>query len=129
MEKTPSKADEDLISYWIFFMAIGGHVVLPGGSGMPSTHLTFWQLTHHLSCIGSGDEFKGIDCKIFTDPHPMLIEMMNAMNSLSANQSLVTMPPWSNLSLIGSMCQSFALHFVILHVDVLYTVFQVTPPH
>lgn len=71
--------------------------------------------------------FQGIDCKIFTDPHPMTmalsvlvtIEMLNAMNSLSENQSLVTMPPWSNMWLVGSMALSFTLHFVILYVEVL----------
>lgn len=44
--------------------------------------------THHLACMGSGEEFKGLNCKIFTDPHPMTmalsvlvtIEMLNAMN-------------------------------------------------
>jgi hypothetical protein len=40
-------------------------------------------------------------------------------NSLSENQSLVNMPPWSNLWLIASMALSFTLHFVILHIDVL----------
>lgn len=47
------------------------------------------------------------------------IEMLNAMNSLSENQSLVTMPPWSNMWLVGSMALSFTLHFVILYVEVL----------
>lgn len=50
--------------------------------------MTYWQLTHHMSCLGGGDEFKGMDCKIFSDPHPMTmalsvlvtIEMLNAMN-------------------------------------------------
>lgn len=52
--------------------------------------LTYWQLTHHLACLGGGDEFKGVDCKIFSDPHAMTmalsvlvtIEMLNAMNRL-----------------------------------------------
>lgn len=39
--------------------------------------------------------------------------------SLSENQSLIAMPPWTNMWLVGSMCLSFALHFVILHVEVL----------
>lgn len=47
------------------------------------------------------------------------IEMLNAMNSLSENQSLVSMPPWSNMWLVGSMALSFTLHFVILYVEVL----------
>lgn len=40
-------------------------------------------------------------------------------HSLSENQSLITMPPWSNLWLIASMALSFTLHFVILYIDVL----------
>lgn len=101
-------------SWWFMYSPLG-------------PQMNYWQLTHHLQCIGGGDEFKGVDCKIFTDPHPMTmalsvlvtIEMLNAMNSLSENQSLVAMPPWSNMWLIGSMALSFTLHFVILYVEVL----------
>ncbi|XP_016973967.2 calcium-transporting ATPase sarcoplasmic/endoplasmic reticulum type isoform X3 [Drosophila rhopaloa] len=145
MEKPPRKADEGLISGWLFFryMAIGFYVgaATVGAAAWwfvfsdEGPKLTYWQLTHHLACLGGGDEFKGVDCKIFSDPHAMTmalsvlvtIEMLNAMNSLSENQSLITMPPWCNLWLIGSMALSFTLHFVILYVDVLSTVFQVTP--
>lgn len=145
MDKPPRKADEGLISGWLFFryMAIGGYV---GAATVGAAswwfmyspfgpQMTYWQLTHHLQCLSGGDDFKGVDCKIFTDPHPMTmalsvlvtIEMLNAMNSLSENQSLVTMPPWSNMWLVGSMALSFTLHFVILYVEVLSAVFQVTP--
>jgi len=145
MEKPPRKADESLISGWLFFryLAVGGYV---GAATVGAAtwwflyspygpQMTYWQLTHHLACIGGGEEFKGIDCKIFNDPHPMTmalsvlvtIEMLNAMNSLSENQSLLTMPPWCNLWLLASMALSFSLHFVILHVEFLSTVFQVTP--
>ncbi|XP_055712414.1 calcium-transporting ATPase sarcoplasmic/endoplasmic reticulum type isoform X1 [Phlebotomus papatasi] len=145
MQKPPRKSDEGLISGWLFFryMAIGGYVgaATVGAAAWwflyasTGPQLSYWQLTHHLACLGGGDEFKGIDCKIFNDPHPMTmalsvlvtIEMLNAMNSLSENQSLITMPPWSNMWLVGSMALSFTLHFVILYVDVLSTVFQVTP--
>uniref|UniRef100_A0A336KD28 Calcium-transporting ATPase n=1 Tax=Culicoides sonorensis TaxID=179676 RepID=A0A336KD28_CULSO len=145
MDKPPRKADEGLISGWLFFryMAIGGYVgcATVGGAVWwfmfceTGPQLSYWQLTHHLSCLGGGEGFEGIDCKIFNSPHPMTmalsvlvtIEMLNAMNSLSENQSLIAMPPWSNPWLIGSMALSFALHFVILYVDVLSSVFQVTP--
>ncbi|KDR21433.1 calcium-transporting ATPase sarcoplasmic/endoplasmic reticulum type isoform X1 [Zootermopsis nevadensis] len=145
MSKPPRKSDESLISGWLFFryLAIGFYVgaatvgaaswwfmYSPLGPG-----LNYYQLTHHLACIGEGEEFKGVDCHVFTDPHPMTmalsvlvtIEMLNAMNSLSENQSLVAMPPWCNLWLMGSMILSFTLHFVILYVEILSTVFQVTP--
>jgi len=146
MEKPPRKADEGLISGWLFFryMAIGGYVgcATVGAAAWwfmyceTGPQMSYWHLTHHLSCLGNDSaDFKGIDCKIFHAPEPMTmalsvlvtIEMLNAMNSLSENQSLIAMPPWSNMWLVGSMALSFTLHFVILHVEVLSTVFQVTP--
>ncbi|XP_025416384.1 calcium-transporting ATPase sarcoplasmic/endoplasmic reticulum type isoform X3 [Sipha flava] len=145
MDKPPRKSDEGLISGWLFFryMAIGGYVgaATVGAAAWWFMYcedgplISYYQLTHHLQCISGGSEFRGLDCAVFHDPHPMTmalsvlvtIEMLNAMNSLSENQSLISMPPWSNLWLIGSMLLSFTLHFVILHVDILSTVFQVTP--
>lgn len=44
---------------------------------------------------------------------------MSLFHSLSENQSLLAMPPWQNMWLVGSMALSFTLHFVILHVEVL----------
>lgn len=142
------------------YMAVGGYVgaATVGAAAWwfmyceTGPGLTYWHLTHHLQCLGEGDDFKGIDCKIFSDPHAMTmalsvlvtIEMLNAMNrsvfckgvkrgsrfqcvlfvvfyshSLSENQSLIAMPPWQNMWLVGSMALSFSLHFVILHVEVL----------
>lgn len=37
--------------------------------------------------------------------------------SLSENQSLVRMPPWSNPWLVGAMSLSMSLHFMIIYVD------------
>jgi len=54
------------------------------------------------------------------------IEMLNALNSLSENQSLLIMPPWVNMWLLAAMALSMSLHFVILYVELLGTVFQVT---
>jgi len=47
--------------------------------------------THHLACPSGGEEFKGVDCHVFHDSHPMTmalsvlvtIEMLNAMNRYS----------------------------------------------
>jgi Ca2+ transporting ATPase len=60
---------------------------------------------------------------VFEDPHPMTmalsvlvtIEMLNAMNSLSENQSLVAMPPWINIWLMMAIALSMSLHFMILY--------------
>jgi len=145
MDRPPRKASENLISPWLFFryMVIGGYV---GAATVFAASwwfmydptgplLNFYQISNHLSCIVEPENFEGIDCDLFRHPAPMTmalstlvtIEMLNALNSLSENQSLLVMPPWINPFLLGAMCLSFSLHFVILHVDVLAMVFQVTP--
>ncbi|WP_411023280.1 cation transporting ATPase C-terminal domain-containing protein, partial [Salmonella sp. s51228] len=101
-----------------------------GGPGV-----TWWQLTHHLQCSTEPQAFAGIVCTIFDDLHPnamalsvlVTIEMLNALNSLSENASLFTMPPWKNMWLIGAILLSFFLHFTILYVPIFNTIFQITP--
>ena len=44
------------------------------------------------------------------------VEMFNAMNSLSENESLLTLPLWENPYLVGAITLSMALHFMILYV-------------
>jgi len=41
------------------------------------------------------------------------------MDSLSENQSLVVMPPWWNIWLVGAVVLSMSLHFLILEVPFL----------
>lgn len=101
-------------AYWFLYDATG-------------PQMSWWQLSHFLQCTGEPDKFKGLSCDIFQAPEPMTmalsilvtIEMANAINSLSENQSLVVMPPWINPFLLGAMALSFSLHFLILYVDVL----------
>jgi len=145
MDKAPRRADEGLISGWLFFryMAIGGYVgcatvfaaawwFLYDPTG---PQLNYYQLSHHLQCLGDDVNFEGLDCGIFSHPAPMTmalsvlvtIEMLNALNSLSENQSLLVMPPWVNIWLLAAMALSMTLHFVILYIDILSVVFQVMP--
>jgi len=44
------------------------------------------------------------------------VEMFNAMNSLSENESLLRLPLWKNMYLVGAISLSMALHFMILYV-------------
>lgn len=39
------------------------------------------------------------------------------LSSLSENQSLLRMPPWENIWLLGAICLSMSLHFLILYVE------------
>merc|ERR1719443_1860171 len=56
-----------------------------------------------------------------------MIEMLNALNAISEDLSLFTMPPWANPYLLIAIILSTALHFVILYVDVLAQIFKVKP--
>merc|ERR1711876_59865 len=145
MNKPPRKADETLITPWLFFryMVIGVYVGIAtvGGAAYwflydpTGPQMSYYQLSHFLQCPNEPEKFKGLSCDIFQAPEPMTmalsilvtIEMCNAVNSLSENQSLVAMPPWINPLLLGAMGLSFALHFMILYVDFLAVVFQITP--
>lgn len=144
MNKPPRNAREPLISGWLFFryMAIGGYVgaatvaaaawwfIYDGEGPM----VTFYQLSHFMQCSEDNEDFAGIHCHVFEAAPPMTmalsvlvtIEMCNALNSLSENQSLVRMPPWSNLWLVAAMTLSMSLHFMIIYVDPLPLIFKLT---
>lgn len=44
------------------------------------------------------------------------VEMFNAMNSLSENESLFRLPLWKNMFLVAAITLSMVLHMVILYV-------------
>uniref|UniRef100_A0A8D3DMP0 Calcium-transporting ATPase n=1 Tax=Scophthalmus maximus TaxID=52904 RepID=A0A8D3DMP0_SCOMX len=145
MEKPPRNAKEPLISGWLFFryLAIGCYVgaATVGAAAWWFTlsddgpQITLYQLSHFLQCSPDNQDFDGLDCHVFESPYPMTmalsvlvtIEMCNALNSLSENQSLLRMPPWENIWLLGAICLSMSLHFLILYVEPLPVIFQITP--
>ena len=55
------------------------------------------------------------------------IEMMNALNALSEEASLLTVPPHKNMYLVGAIVGSFVAHFAILYIPFLASIFSVTP--
>ncbi|CAB1318625.1 unnamed protein product [Coregonus sp. 'balchen'] len=145
MNKVPRNAREPLISGWLFFryLAIGCYVgVATVGAAAwwfvaaeDGPRITFYQLSHFLQCGPENPEFEGLECELFESPYPMTmalsvlvtIEMCNALNSVSENQSLLRMPPWENVWLLGAICLSMSLHFLILYVEPLPIIFQITP--
>ncbi|XP_009299855.1 sarcoplasmic/endoplasmic reticulum calcium ATPase 3 isoform X2 [Danio rerio] len=147
MDKPPRNPKEPLISGWLFFryLAIGGYVGLGTVSAATWWYLfdedgpqvSFYQLRHFMQCTEENPMFEGINCEVFESRYPttmalsvlVTIEMFNALNSLSENQSLLRMPPWVNIWLLGAIILSLSLHFLILHVEPLPLIFQVTPLH
>jgi Ca2+ transporting ATPase len=145
MQKPPRGNKEPLISGWLFmrYMIIGVYVGIATVASSAwwfmyyegGPQMSFWHLSHHLQCSNNPELFEGMACSIFKDMHPMTmalsvlvtIEMLNALNSLSENQSLLVMPPWRNWSLIFAISTSMALHFLILYAPFMKAIFRVTP--
>lgn len=44
------------------------------------------------------------------------VEMFNAMNSLSENESLLRLPVWKNPYLVAAITLSMVLHLAILYI-------------
>ncbi|CAF3039043.1 unnamed protein product [Rotaria socialis] len=145
MERPPRNGKESLITPWLFFryMAIGSYVgfAVVWSATWWSMHasngpkLSYWHLQNHFKCRGGGKDWENINCSVFEDPHPMTmalsvlvtIEMLNALNSLSENQSLLKMPPWKNKYLLYAIALSMSLHMMILYIPMFNTVFQICP--
>uniref|UniRef100_A0A671T423 P-type Ca(2+) transporter n=1 Tax=Sinocyclocheilus anshuiensis TaxID=1608454 RepID=A0A671T423_9TELE len=124
MGKAPRSPKEPLISGWLFFryLAIGGYVgaatVAAAGWWFlyceEGPMVSFYQLSHFMQCTAENEDFAGIECEVLCS------------RLLSENQSLVRMPPWSNLWLVGAMSLSMSLHFMIIYVDPLPMIFKLT---
>ncbi|XP_008939589.1 PREDICTED: sarcoplasmic/endoplasmic reticulum calcium ATPase 3-like [Merops nubicus] len=145
MDKLPRNPKEPLISGWLFFryLAIGVYVGLATVGAATwwflydaeGPQVSFHQLRNFMRCTEDNPIFEGINCEIFESRYPttmalsvlVTIEMCNALNSVSENQSLLRMPPWLNIWLLGAIIVSMALHFLILYVKPMPLIFQVTP--
>lgn len=57
----------------------------------------------------------------------VVIEMFNAVNALSSSESLLTLPLWNNMVLVYAITLSMALHFAILYVPFLQSLFNIIP--
>ncbi|KAF9273890.1 hypothetical protein BGZ68_001128 [Mortierella alpina] len=145
MRQPPRNSREPLVGGWLFFrymvvgIYVGGATVFGYAwwfmfySGGPQ--IDFYQLSHFHKCSAL---FPEIGCQMFTDFMSkkattmslsilVTIEMFNAMNSLSENESLLTLPLWSNMFLVGSIFLSMALHFMILYVPFFSNLFMILP--
>lgn len=57
----------------------------------------------------------------------VMIEMFNALNALSEDCSLLTMPPWLNPYLILAVIGATGIHMIILYIPPLNPIFSVVP--
>merc|ERR1712146_510937 len=131
----PRDSREPLISRWLFFryMAIGLYV------GFATVAASTWWFMFSTEgpqfTWGQLTSFMEEGCLTFQYERAMtmalsvlvIIELLNALNSVSEDQSLFVMPPWCNWLLIAADLLSLGLHFMILYVPFLASLFQLQP--
>ncbi|OCH95585.1 calcium-transporting ATPase [Obba rivulosa] len=145
MRVPPRNSREPLVGSWLFmrYLIIGIYVgcATVGGyawwfvyySGGPQ--ISFYQLTHFHQCQAL---FPEIGCEMFTNAMAhrattmslsilVTVEMFNAMNSLSENESLLVLPLWKNPYLVAAIALSMVLHVAILYIPFFTTLFAITP--
>ncbi|KAK6938564.1 Cation-transporting P-type ATPase, C-terminal [Dillenia turbinata] len=142
MKSKPRKVGEAVVTGWLFFryLVIGVYVGLATVVGFiwwfiysnSGPKLPYTELMNFDTCSTRETMYP---CSIYDDRHPstvamivlVVVEMFNALNNLSENQSLLVVPPWSNLWLVGSVVLTMLLHMLILYVKPLSILFSVTP--
>ncbi|KAI8884614.1 SERCA-type calcium-translocating P-type ATPase [Backusella circina FSU 941] len=145
MRRPPRNGKEPLVGKWLFFryMIIGTYVGFATVFGYAwwfmynenGPQISFYQLSHYSQC---SELFPEIGCEMFSNGFAtkastmslsilVVIEMLNALNSLSENASLTALPASTNPYLAGAIALSMALHFMILHVPMFAQMFSVVP--
>ncbi|KIJ69348.1 hypothetical protein HYDPIDRAFT_105948 [Hydnomerulius pinastri MD-312] len=145
MRVPPRNSREPLVGKWLFFryMVVGIYVGCATVFGYAwwfvyysgGPQITFHQLTHFHQC---STLFPEIGCEMFTNVMAhrattmslsilVTVEMFNAMNSLSENESLLRLPVWKNPFLVAAIALSMALHFAILYIPFFTSLFAITP--
>ncbi|KZT44149.1 calcium ATPase [Sistotremastrum suecicum HHB10207 ss-3] len=145
MRTPPRDSREPLVGRWLFFryMVIGMYVGCATVFGYAwwfvfyhdGPQISFYQLSHFHQCSSL---FPEIGCEMFSNVMAhrattmslsilVTVEMFNAMNSVSENESLFVFPVWRNPFLVGAIALSMALHFAILYIPFFTTLFAITP--
>jgi len=145
MKRAPRGREESIVNGWMFFryLVIGLYVGIGTIWGFiywymyytGGPQITFAQLTHFHECLAHNGIYEKMDCSIFHDARPstvslsilVLIEMFNACNALSENQSLLSVTPLSNPWVIAACTLSMSLHFMVVYVPFFSNIFHLAP--
>ncbi|KAJ5443916.1 Sarcoplasmic/endoplasmic reticulum calcium ATPase 1 [Penicillium daleae] len=145
MRRPPRRRDEPLVGGWLLFryMVIGTYVGAATVFGYAwwfmynaeGPQISYYQLSHFHKCSAL---FPEIGCEMFSNDMAksastvslsilVVIEMLNAMNALSSSESLLTFFLHNNPMLVYAITLSMVLHFAILYVPFLQSLFAILP--
>ncbi|KAK6918181.1 Cation-transporting P-type ATPase, C-terminal [Dillenia turbinata] len=111
MQKPPQKGNDTLVNSWVLFRYMHH-------SQLEAVFLLF---QNPVTIFSTGS------VKATTLSLTVLVasEVFNSLNALSEDNSLVTMPPWTNPWLLVAMSVSFGLHCMILCIPFLANMFGI----
>ncbi|KAJ5477209.1 Sarcoplasmic/endoplasmic reticulum calcium ATPase 1 [Penicillium diatomitis] len=145
MKRPPRRRDEPLVGGWLLFryMVVGTYVGAATVFGYvwwfmynpEGPQISYYHLSHFHQCSAL---FPEIGCEMFSNDMAksastvslsilVVIEMFNAMNALSSSESLFTFFLHNNPMLVYAITLSMVLHFAILYIPFLQTLFAILP--
>jgi P-type Ca2+ transporter type 2A len=144
MSTPPRDSKEAIVTPWLFFRycVVGTYVGASTVFGYAwwfmyyenGPRILFGHLSRYSRCA---QDFPEIGCEMFSNWMSrkattmslsilVVVEMFNAMNSLSENDSLLRFPLWKNKYLVLAITVSMILHFAILYVPTFQSWFGIT---
>ncbi|KAG8344975.1 putative Cation transporter ATPase N terminus [Trypanosoma vivax] len=138
MEQRPRRMDEPIVNGWLFmrYMVIGVYVGLATVGGFLWWFLGHGFTLHDLTTYTTCKDMTKPTCTALADPETaraialsilVVVEMLNALNALSENASLITMRPHTNVWLLLAIVSSLTLHLLIMYVPFLAALFNIAP--
>ena len=137
MREPPRRTEEPIVNGWLFarYLIIGAYVGFATVMGY-----LWWFHVHGYGMeelmdpsLCTGDVAR---CERLRDPREaravalsilVLVEMFNALNAISENESMLQCPPFRNPWLILAVLSSLVLHYLIMYVPALCYLFNVAP--
>eukprot|EP00168_Porphyra_purpurea_P012976 TRINITY_DN3489_c0_g1_i2.p1 TRINITY_DN3489_c0_g1~~TRINITY_DN3489_c0_g1_i2.p1 ORF type:complete len:822 (+),score=328.77 TRINITY_DN3489_c0_g1_i2:302-2467(+) len=143
MTDAPRGLNDPIVTPWLFvrYLLVGTYVGAATVAGFVwwflwyagGPQMSFSDLTSFATCVDVPG--RSWSCAVFEERAAstvslsilVVVEMLNALNSLSENESLVTMGPQRNPLLVGAITLSMVLHVAVLYVPAFAKIFSVSP--
>jgi len=137
MEQPPRRPHEPIVNGWLFarYVIIGVYVGIATIGGFvwwfAANGYSYAEVTDPSLCKGSAER-----CAAVQDPREaravalsvlVVVEMFNALNAISENESVLCFPPFRNPLLIGAVMLSLSLHYLVMYCPIMCNLFNVAP--